>query len=88
MLTSAAAEGRRLRHLHARLHHPGLDRQRHDADGTSPPPTRSAIGAITRNRLPVFVAATAQLEQSLLGMNFIGTLSGFEVRGDRMILRD
>ena len=28
------------------------------------------------------------LSQSLLGMNFIGSLSGFDVRGDRMILRD
>jgi aspartyl protease family protein len=28
------------------------------------------------------------LEQSLLGMNFIGTLAGFDVRGDRMILID
>jgi aspartyl protease family protein len=38
--------------------------------------------------VPVFVAARGQLEQSLLGMNFIGTLSSFEIRGDRMILRD
>ena len=47
-----------------------------------------SVGTISRRRVPVFVAARGQLEQSLLGMNFIGTLSGFEVRGDRMILRD
>ena len=39
-------------------------------------------------RLQVFVAERGTLDQSLLGMNFIGSLSGFDVRGDRMILRD
>ncbi len=47
-----------------------------------------SVGTISRKRVPVFVAQRGQLEQSLLGMNFIGTLSGFEIRGDRMILRD
>ena len=47
-----------------------------------------SVGTITRHRVPVFITAQGSLEQSLLGMNFIGTLSGFEVRGDRMILRD
>jgi aspartyl protease family protein len=47
-----------------------------------------SVGTISRKKVPVFVAANGQLEQSLLGMNFIGTLSGFEIRGDRMILRD
>ncbi|PBB42985.1 TIGR02281 family clan AA aspartic protease [Mesorhizobium sp. WSM3866] len=47
-----------------------------------------AIGGIVRKDMPVMVAAPGMLEQSLLGMNFIGSLSGFEVRGDRMILRD
>ncbi len=46
------------------------------------------VGAITRQNLPVLVAADGSLDVSLLGMNFIGTLSGFDVRGDRMILRD
>ena len=41
-----------------------------------------------RKNVPVLVAAAGPLDQSLLGMNFIGTLSGFDVRGDRMILRD
>ena len=38
--------------------------------------------------MQVFIADRGTLEQSLLGMNFIGTLSGFDVRGDRMILHD
>ena len=47
-----------------------------------------AIGSITRKNLPVLVAEDGALYQSLLGMNFIGALSGFDVRGDRMVLRD
>jgi aspartyl protease family protein len=46
------------------------------------------LGAITRRNMPLLVAAPGMLEQSLLGMNFIGTLAGFDVRGDRMILID
>lgn len=46
------------------------------------------VGAISRRRLPVLVARAGHLGQSLLGMNFLGTLSGFEMRGDRLILRD
>ena len=62
------------------------------ANGSATPrsssPTTVSVGTISRKSVPVFVAANGQLEQSLLGMNFIGTLSGFDVRGDRMILRD
>ena len=47
-----------------------------------------SIGAISRKNLPLLIAAEGMLDQSLLGMNFIGTLSGFDMRGDRMILRD
>ena len=47
-----------------------------------------AVGAISRKNVPALVVAEGMLEQSLLGMNFIGTLSGFDIRGDRMILRD
>ncbi|TIL41836.1 TIGR02281 family clan AA aspartic protease [Mesorhizobium sp.] len=47
-----------------------------------------AIGGIVRKDMPVMIAAPGMLAQSLLGMNFIGSLSGFDVRGDRMILRD
>lgn len=47
-----------------------------------------ALGAISRRNMPVLVAAPGMLSQSLLGMNFLGSLSGFDIRGDRMILRD
>ncbi|AZN99839.1 TIGR02281 family clan AA aspartic protease [Mesorhizobium sp. M9A.F.Ca.ET.002.03.1.2] len=47
-----------------------------------------AIGGIVRKDMPVMIAAPGMLGQSLLGMNFIGSLSGFDVRGDRMTLRD
>lgn len=47
-----------------------------------------SIGNIVRHDMPVLVAAPGALQQSLLGMNFIGSLSGFDVRGDRMTLRD
>jgi aspartyl protease family protein len=46
------------------------------------------LGTISRRNVPVLVADRGMLDQSLLGMNFIGTLSGFDVRGDRMILRN
>jgi aspartyl protease family protein len=46
------------------------------------------IGAITRGPMPILVAQPGSLRQSLLGMNFMGTLSGYDVRGDRMVLRD
>lgn len=45
------------------------------------------LGAIERKNMPMLVADQG-LEQSLLGMNFMGSLSGYDVRGDRMILRD
>lgn len=45
------------------------------------------LGTIERRNMPMLVADQG-LEQSLLGMNFIGSLSGFDMRGDRMILRD
>ena len=47
-----------------------------------------SVGDITRRRVPILVAEPGRLGQSLLGMNFLGTLSGFDVRGDRLILRD
>lgn len=46
------------------------------------------VGTIVRENLPLLVAEPGRLSQSLLGMNFIGSLHGFDVRGDRMILRD
>ncbi|MCP6757001.1 TIGR02281 family clan AA aspartic protease, partial [Klebsiella pneumoniae] len=41
-----------------------------------------AVGDIVRRNVPLLVVPSGQLGQSLLGMNFIGTLSGFDVRGD------
>lgn len=52
------------------------------------PPASVAIGDIRRTRVPMLVARPGALTVSLLGMNFMGTLSGYDVRGDRMILRD
>ena len=46
------------------------------------------IGAIVRRDLTVYIAQPGQLGRSLLGMSFIDTLSGFDLRGDRLILRD
>lgn len=46
------------------------------------------IGDIVRRHVPVMVAQSGRLERSLLGMNFIGTLSGFDMRGERLVLRD
>jgi aspartyl protease family protein len=47
-----------------------------------------SVGAIMRRHMAVLVAAPGSLGQSLLGMNFINSLAGFDMRGDRMILYD
>lgn len=47
-----------------------------------------SVGAISRRNMSMLVAEPDRLEQSLLGMSFISTLSAFELRGDRLILRD
>ncbi len=46
------------------------------------------IASISRTRLPVLVAAPGTLPQSLLGMNFLGNLTGFDIRQDVMMLID
>lgn len=46
------------------------------------------IGAITRTGLRALVAEPGKLGQSLLGMNFISSLTAFEMRRDEVILRD
>lgn len=46
------------------------------------------VGAIVRSDMPVHIAQPGRLTQSLLGMSFIDTLSGFDLRGDRIVLRD
>lgn len=62
------------------------------ANGTSmaarAPAGTIEVGDISRNRVPMLVARRGALEQSLLGMNFMGTLTGYDVRGDRMTLYD
>jgi aspartyl protease family protein len=47
-----------------------------------------AVGGIVRHDLRVFVAQPGMLGQSLLGMNFINSLAGFDMRGDRLTLID
>lgn len=49
---------------------------------------RLAVGEIGRDRIEMLVAEDGRLEQSLLGMNFLSSLSGFDVRGDRLTLYD
>ena len=44
-----------------------------------------SVGGIERRNVAASVAALAQ---SLLGMNFVGSLASFEIRGDRLILAD
>ncbi len=62
------------------------------ANGTTRAATARAseitVGDIIRRNVTILVAADGALDQSLLGMNFISTLSGFDMRGDRLILRD
>lgn len=47
-----------------------------------------AVGPITRGRRTVYVAPDGVLGRSLLGMDFLSSLAGYDVRGDRLILRD
>jgi len=46
------------------------------------------IGAIRRANVAAMVARPGSLDTSLLGMNFLSTLTSFEFRGDRLILTD
>ncbi len=46
------------------------------------------IGDIVRKPVGVLVAQDRALDGNLLGMNFLDTLNGFEIRGDRLILTD
>lgn len=47
-----------------------------------------AIGSISRTGLRAMVAEPGKLDQSLLGMNFISSLTAFEMRKGEVILRD
>ncbi|RLQ88107.1 retropepsin-like aspartic protease family protein [Notoacmeibacter ruber] len=49
--------------------------------------SRFVIGGIERRDVSVMVARDAQLGQSLLGMNFLGSLEAFEFRQDRLVLK-
>ncbi len=46
------------------------------------------VGDIVRRDMPVLVSEQGRLDQSLLGMDFLNTLSGFSVERDRLMLRD
>ncbi|PSH66039.1 TIGR02281 family clan AA aspartic protease [Phyllobacterium sophorae] len=46
------------------------------------------IGAIERRNIRAMVTEDGRMAGSLLGMNFLNTLSGFSVRGDRLVLSD
>ncbi|TCT04597.1 TIGR02281 family clan AA aspartic protease [Aquabacter spiritensis] len=48
---------------------------------------RVEVGAIAERGVRALVAAPGALRGSLLGMSFLSRLEGFEVRGDRLILR-
>ena len=46
------------------------------------------IGAISRSNMRILVSKPNVLSESLLGMNFLTTLSSFEFRGDELLLTD
>lgn len=46
------------------------------------------LGGIKRKDMTVMIAQKGDLDISLLGMTFLGTLSGFQIAGDRLILTD
>ena len=46
------------------------------------------IGEVRRDDIKAMVSRQGDLGESLLGMSFLGSLSSFEIRGDRLILTD
>jgi aspartyl protease family protein len=48
---------------------------------------RLAVGGIVERAVPALVAQPGPLRTSLLGSSFLNRLEGFEVRGERLILR-
>jgi aspartyl protease family protein len=46
-----------------------------------------AIGGIVERAVPALIAQPGQLRSNLLGMSFLSRLQGWEVRGDRLVLR-
>ena len=57
---------------------------------TAAPVTLSeiSIGPITRRNVPATVAEPGRLDQSLLGMSFLGTLSSLQMQTDELRLRN
>ena len=45
------------------------------------------VGGIVEREVAALIAQPGQLRQSLLGMSFLNRLEGWEVRGDRLVLR-
>jgi aspartyl protease family protein len=48
---------------------------------------RLAVGGILERSVPALIAQPGQLRTSLLGMSFLNRLEGWDVRGDRLVLR-
>jgi aspartyl protease family protein len=46
-----------------------------------------AVGGIVEREVSALIAQPGQLRQSLLGMSFLNRLEGWEVRGDRLVMR-
>ncbi len=46
-----------------------------------------AVGSIIERSVPALVAQPGQLKISLLGMSFLNRLEGWDVRGDKLVLR-
>jgi aspartyl protease family protein len=48
---------------------------------------RLAVGGIVERAVPALIAQPGQLRTSLLGMSFLNRLEGWEVRGDKLVMR-
>lgn len=48
---------------------------------------RIAIGDIIERSVPALIAQPGQLKSNLLGMSFLNRLQGWEVRGEKLVLR-
>jgi aspartyl protease family protein len=48
---------------------------------------RIAVGGILEHNVPALIAQPGTLKTSLLGMSFLSRLQGWEVRGDKVVMR-
>jgi aspartyl protease family protein len=48
---------------------------------------RIAVGGIVERAVPALIAQPGTLKTSLLGMSFLSRLQGWEVRGDKVVMR-